>query len=447
MILGLWFVEYKKEQRVFITLTENGFEPTQITILQGQTVTFVSEINSRDFWPASNEHPSHGLLPEFDPKKPISSSESWSYRFADIGSWGFHDHLDSSLQGTITVYSTSGKHTADCVDRDNTSRQAACWAEEFREHFEKGGLDEMFLAFNQYLKRDPLFKNNCHDIMHIVGEVAYSEYVQTGIVIDRPETATCGYGFYHGFIETMAAEEGNYTGAKAYCDLVSNSDNFPNKNLAIDAGAACRHGFGHSIFDSIEGSAWGDADAMVATGLAECENIFNTEENRRSCSTGVFNSLAIALFNNFYKLAFDKNDPLHSCRIVKDLYKSGCFIETVVHYAALKNLKQADALQLIYTTDPISYPITIEAYTSDQAQWRLPYDYAEFKKLADWCIDTIKDPKLEHYCLRGIHFGIYKMNDAFTQQAESQKICDLYSEESVGKDKCEKAIPKILRTQ
>lgn len=85
-----------------ITLTDKGFNPSEITIKKGETVSFVT--NTRNlFWPASNLHPSHLIYPEFDPKEPVQPDAAWSFTFEKTGEWKFHDHLAPYFTGTITV--------------------------------------------------------------------------------------------------------------------------------------------------------------------------------------------------------------------------------------------------------------------------------------------------------------------------------------------------------
>ncbi len=90
------------EGALVITLTPDGFVPSENTIAQGQTVTF-KNTTGKPFWPASNLHPSHLLYPEFDPKQPIDANDTWSFTFDKPGSWRFHDHLAPYFTGTITV--------------------------------------------------------------------------------------------------------------------------------------------------------------------------------------------------------------------------------------------------------------------------------------------------------------------------------------------------------
>jgi plastocyanin len=85
-----------------VTYTETGFSPADITIKVGETVVFKNN-STRAFWPASNDHPSHTIYPEFDPKKTVAAGASWSFTFTKVGSWKYHDHRAANLGGTITV--------------------------------------------------------------------------------------------------------------------------------------------------------------------------------------------------------------------------------------------------------------------------------------------------------------------------------------------------------
>lgn len=85
-----------------VTYTASGFSPQSLTIKTGDTVVFKNTSGS-DFWPASGPHPAHTNYPEFDAKKAISTGESYLFTFTRTGSWKYHNHLNPSLTGTITV--------------------------------------------------------------------------------------------------------------------------------------------------------------------------------------------------------------------------------------------------------------------------------------------------------------------------------------------------------
>jgi plastocyanin len=85
-----------------VKITDNGFEPSTLTINAGDTVKFEND-SSDDAWPASNVHPTHQLYPGFDAKKPLLAGETYSFTFTKAGSWGYHNHLEPDVQGTIVV--------------------------------------------------------------------------------------------------------------------------------------------------------------------------------------------------------------------------------------------------------------------------------------------------------------------------------------------------------
>lgn len=83
-------------------LGENGYEPENITIKQGDIILF-STSGDQPFWPASDIHPTHGIFPEFDPMEPVPADSAWAFQFNKVGAWSYHDHLYPYFTGTITV--------------------------------------------------------------------------------------------------------------------------------------------------------------------------------------------------------------------------------------------------------------------------------------------------------------------------------------------------------
>lgn len=87
---------------VTIQMNDTGYSPTDIAIKTGDTVAFTNS-SAKERWPASDIHPTHGIYPEFDPRKPIAPGKSWSFTFRRKGAWRFHDHLAPQIRGVITV--------------------------------------------------------------------------------------------------------------------------------------------------------------------------------------------------------------------------------------------------------------------------------------------------------------------------------------------------------
>lgn len=93
-----------------VTYTDSGFAPASLTIKKGDTVVFKNTA-SDGVRVSSNPHPLHNGYPTtggcvtstFDSCSNVTPGQSWSFKFDITGSWGYHNHLNSSERGTIVV--------------------------------------------------------------------------------------------------------------------------------------------------------------------------------------------------------------------------------------------------------------------------------------------------------------------------------------------------------
>ncbi|HEX6462203.1 MAG TPA: hypothetical protein VFZ58_02915 [Candidatus Saccharimonadales bacterium] len=89
------------EPTVTITYDGNGFALSASTIKAGETVKVVNS-SSKELDFDSNPHPVHTDNPELN-AGPIAAGESHSFVLTTKGSWGFHNHLNASQRGNLTV--------------------------------------------------------------------------------------------------------------------------------------------------------------------------------------------------------------------------------------------------------------------------------------------------------------------------------------------------------
>ncbi len=87
-----------------IRYMDDGFSPAVVEVSVGSIVTFVND-SSRDFWPASDLHPTHKSYPGssigkcgteeadsiFDACGGIAPGGSYSFTFDEVGEWNYHD--------------------------------------------------------------------------------------------------------------------------------------------------------------------------------------------------------------------------------------------------------------------------------------------------------------------------------------------------------------------
>lgn len=104
------------EQKNVVALTDAGYSPAVLTIQKGETVVFKNE-SSDSMWTASAMHPTHTAYsgtsldqhcPDtagtaFDACRAYLPGGSWSFVFNKVGSWKYHNHLNTVQWGTIVV--------------------------------------------------------------------------------------------------------------------------------------------------------------------------------------------------------------------------------------------------------------------------------------------------------------------------------------------------------
>lgn len=95
-------VEEAVEANHIVTFTDDGYTPSTVTINVGESVAFINN-SSQTNWTASDPHPTHTDLPSFDAQRGVAPGEAYIYTFDEAGEWGYHDHQNSSLTGTVIV--------------------------------------------------------------------------------------------------------------------------------------------------------------------------------------------------------------------------------------------------------------------------------------------------------------------------------------------------------
>jgi plastocyanin len=102
------------KEYTIINITAAGFSPTEVTVVQGDTVLFVNQ-DSDAHWPASDVHPNHNAYPGsdinncggetaiFDACEGLAEGATFEFTFSEAGDWTYHDHLNPALGGTVKV--------------------------------------------------------------------------------------------------------------------------------------------------------------------------------------------------------------------------------------------------------------------------------------------------------------------------------------------------------
>lgn len=85
-----------------VSYNGSSFSPSSLKIKAGDIVTFKNTSND-ELWVASNPHPVHTDYPEFNSKNLIPTGQTFDFKFIKVGTWGYHNHRNTSVTGTIIV--------------------------------------------------------------------------------------------------------------------------------------------------------------------------------------------------------------------------------------------------------------------------------------------------------------------------------------------------------
>ena len=227
---------------------DGGFVPKRLDIEPGTQVRFVNTSDG-DFWPASNIHPTHMILPELDSKKPIPSGETWAFTFKTRGFWRFHNHLAPEIGGLVVVLGKDAgpppeplvltiPKVAFETPRDIPARDYVDLLKDdallvrFIKRYGPKNTVNLLKGSEDYTGVD------CHQRAHHLGRAAYEEFGAAAFALSSHE---CQAGSFHGATEALFASRGTADleqDVATICGVAA--DNFFFRHQ-------CIHGVGHGL--------------------------------------------------------------------------------------------------------------------------------------------------------------------------------------------------------
>ncbi|MBY0539744.1 hypothetical protein K2P56_04965 [Patescibacteria group bacterium] len=351
-----------------IVLKDDGFHPRVLTVREGDTVTFRSTLG-KFFWPASDFHPTHTILPAFDPKGPVSPEVSWSFTFEKSGTYKYHDHLAAYYFGIIQVADENGIVPDNCLEQGG---QFECWQNEVFFSLAEQGVDAAYDVVSKLFNEAPEFAESCHGITHNIGLASYQFYRSNPDFIFSPKAIVCAAGFYHGFMEGFLGSTGDIAGSALLCDEVG-------KRLGTespDARLQCYHGIGHGAVETTiaDSGSFGTRDAFIDSAIELCEQASEGELERYRCVSGIYNGVANFYITGAYGLSVKSDNPLSMCAEEREEYKEACYgnMNSVVLWAAQNHLADASKEYLLipdtqYIRKSIEYLAGLYAVTHMEA--------------------------------------------------------------------------------
>lgn len=99
--LQLTTTDSTKTPAATITYSDSGFSPAKTTVKSGDVVKVVNN-SSRALEFSSDPHPVHTKDTDLN-QQTLRPGESQTFSVTKKGTFGFHDHLDATKTGTITI--------------------------------------------------------------------------------------------------------------------------------------------------------------------------------------------------------------------------------------------------------------------------------------------------------------------------------------------------------
>ncbi|TSC87239.1 MAG: Uncharacterized protein G01um10148_344 [Parcubacteria group bacterium Gr01-1014_8] len=307
-----------------IRMTASGFEPSQVEIVQGESVLFVNE-DTEPHWIASDVHPTHTQYPGsdirecgtdaykgFDSCHELLQDASFRFKFKQAGTWNFHDHMDPERSGTVLV-KDSGSGDPSELPRYGALSPArkfhASLMHFYFRFFPRSGvsvleklnmievsrtdaeLEYWMRVFGYEKMLDELVKDSmdpsqrpdnpgsqvavgeCHSEAHFLGRIAYA-LNGLSILDEQMIDTRCQFGFYHGVIESSLGNVGDDETVKKYAAgcLKENADSL--------RGIFCEHVIGHGLM------VYHNYDLPLS--LQKCRDLVTYERGKKMCYHGAF---------------------------------------------------------------------------------------------------------------------------------------------------------------
>ena len=306
----------------------DGFVPKRLDVEPGDRVRFYNA-SGEAFWPASNIHPTHAILPELDSHEEIPPGETWAFTFRTRGYWRFHNHLAPEYGGLVVVRGgdggpapAGGSPLRLRMPEEPFEKPGAITPEDYVDLFKSDGtLIEFIRRYGpehtvRLLKEgERHFDVDCHQRAHDLGRAAFQEFGAAAFALSGHE---CHAGAFHGATEALFASRGivNLEEDVATICAAADSPFFRHQ---------CVHGVGHGLM------AWTTYEIHDALRL--CDRM-PTELDQASCHSGVFMENVVGGLTGVmdHKTQYLRDDdPHYPCNVVDERYVPGCYFYQTSH--------------------------------------------------------------------------------------------------------------------
>lgn len=192
------------------------------------------------------------------------------------------------------------------------SKKEKCFASSIEEILKNEGVGQSLEFLETIYNSEPDLtpSKGCHALAHIIGKEAYDLFSKSKSFNLTQNTAYCGYGFYHSFMESLIHEGQDLSLAKKFCEK---ADKELSKG-APDVRSNCFHGIGHGLIgDPPDSRIWGNEQAIINESLLPCLKISDKKADVDGCTDGTFDATLILMIKGEAGLTLHKTNVFQMC--------------------------------------------------------------------------------------------------------------------------------------
>ena len=305
------------------------------------------------------------------------------------------------LEATYLFFPTfkiKGAHNLEkCKSLNDSSLKIQCGEEVIDNILQTNGVDDALETMAQISEMDKEFVNSCHGFAHEIGEHAYKLFKKKKDFKVSPKITYCSYGFYHGFMETMLQDSGDYQKARDFCSFINNQL----LQQGLDLAGECYHGIGHGTIDQHDPKQWTKPALAIKESMELCHKLATDDKYLVDCASGVFNGIANFYSAGQYGLKINEQDPFWLCDLQEETVKKTCYAFMARTLFSLTGSGLSKAIDLATKTAPANYLGTV---ISNLTVLNPNEDTASWEDIVDLCRSVPQTVIKE--CLRGYAIGL-----------------------------------------
>lgn len=323
------------------------------------------------------------------------------------------------------------------------SQKISCWQEHIERVVASNGVGDALNIVAYLNEYDITFAEQCHDFMHLVGYRAYRKYASDKTVDVNDKTAYCSFGFYHGFMEVLVGQNNDPAMAREYCVAIGEKlgDTVP------DAQYACFHGIGHGWTEVHDTRYWGDQEGISEISLALCADVSDPSDPEQlyRCATGVFDSIALAIYNNNYGMKLDYDDPLWLCRKqTNEVYKRACYSDMMPAIVWMAEYELPKAVAIVEKHAEPQYAAHAMRTVVDDSMRFVIYGGGDAREMIAVCRRR-KTDDLVAACIDGVSAGVLQWSPIQTQFDQVLQFCGLDELKDDEQQRCYESVVRYAR--